>query len=729
MTRMNAGRAAAVGLLVAGCGETPTNEAAREPVMPPHAQTAYATPLQGRIAQLIAARETRGDPIPSVSFEFHSAQGSSLADLERKRYGPGEGYAYTARTVIHYDGPSQAGLQKWPDLTLRDAQARKLGAARTNLADLYALRIAKARPGFWDRYRLGFEPRTYTITESGSVLYPSLPSLVQPLVSAPASTQNDLLLGFSVPGPGLHFRQGFGLEDVEELEFRVDLDWGLGVRLPISGQVDSPQPYDEGSTYSASSLVHGLNWSPAQYSAAGLAEQAGNEAYMFFVAQACAELSGIIDWEECRGPNIQESRDFTVPLGAGATVALSTISYPLLDGGLAGVDFDVTPSAGSDKITAQWNVSGEAFGGGNLQYSSATLAEVLSPVVAVDGPGNAHYALGAFRYYFTQFAISPAVTVWVDVEIPIPFAPNIDWDDEWSFGLGTYDLSALAGALDLSVGVHDGTSPTGLALDVPIQNVAPTGDIALVGGQEIIINGVSTIIANVGDPFTFTGTSHDPGRDGLTLSWDWGDGLPAPDETMLYPLAAPIGPNDATDVRVHAFDRACLYDVIFRSVDDDAAAGQDKVMILVTEEGHASRLEGYWQRQLARTGASVLDAAVVSCYLAMVGRVSTVFNEARDASTFDAALAVANVSANAGSEVEQLDRELLVAWLNFASGAIGYQQSVDTDKDGVADTPFNQMMAAAEAVRLDPAATPGTLKAFTALVHRISVQFTGGGAK
>ncbi|HYG57099.1 MAG TPA: hypothetical protein VD902_03425 [Symbiobacteriaceae bacterium] len=47
----------------------------------------------------------------------------------------------------------------------------------------------------------------------------------------------------------------------------------------------------------------------------------------------------------------------------------------------------------------------------------------------------------------------------------------------------------------------------------------------------------------------------------------------------------------------------------------------------------------------------------------------------------------------------------MCSWLNFANGAIGYDELMDTDGDGVADTPFYVAMAGAEAVRLDPLAT------------------------
>jgi hypothetical protein len=66
-----------------------------------------------------------------------------------------------------------------------------------------------------------------------------------------------------------------------------------------------------------------------------------------------------------------------------------------------------------------------------------------------------------------------------------------------------------------------------------------------------------------------------------------------------------------------------------------------------------------------------------------------------------------------------LDRELLTVWLNFANGAIEYLELLDTDKDGVGDTLFGDVVAAAEAVRLDAAATDEEIREQTNILHHV----------
>ncbi len=58
-----------------------------------------------------------------------------------------------------------------------------------------------------------------------------------------------------------------------------------------------------------------------------------------------------------------------------------------------------------------------------------------------------------------------------------------------------------------------------------------------------------------------------------------------------------------------------------------------------------------------------------------------------------------------------LDQQLLGVWLNFANGAFGLNQLVDTSGNGMPDTLLSSALSAAEAVRIDPAATRAALEA------------------
>jgi len=261
---------------------------------------------------------------------------------------------------------------------------------------------------------------------------------------------------------------------------------------------------------------------------------------------------------------------------------------------------------------------------------------------------------------------------------------------------------------------------------VAVNNVDPTSEIDETG--TISVNGTSTFLAHAGEEIDFRGRSTDPGSDDLTLSWDWDDGALSPDVTTVYlvnppnpdPFPSPsIQPRDVTDIQPHTFGDACLYDISFSALDDDGGTSTDQAKVLITGNADKTRSEGYWQHQFARVGATDFTNEELECYLLIVNYASTVFSEARDASTIQAAHDVLFLRQNQGSEAEQLDRELITIWLNLANGALDYNQLVDTNKDGVADTELWAVIATAESVRLNPAAIDKELREQTQILHLI----------
>ena len=248
-------------------------------------------------------------------------------------------------------------------------------------------------------------------------------------------------------------------------------------------------------------------------------------------------------------------------------------------------------------------------------------------------------------------------------------------------------------------------------IDLQVDNVNPTAEID--GTNMVLINGVSIFLARADEPLDFSGHSYDPGSDDLLLNWDWGDGPPSPDVTTVYlvnppdpdPFPSPsVQPRDVTDMQTHILSDACRYEIAFSAVDDDGGSAVDIAVVLITGNADRSRSSGDWQHQLGRQGNTDFDDATLQCYLAIINDVSIVFDEVRDASSIEMAYDVLFLKQNGGSEIEQLDRELMTAWLNFANGAFEYDQLFDPDHDGVL-TSFADIIAAAESVRLSPTST------------------------
>jgi M6 family metalloprotease-like protein len=284
---------------------------------------------------------------------------------------------------------------------------------------------------------------------------------------------------------------------------------------------------------------------------------------------------------------------------------------------------------------------------------------------------------------------------------------------------GTYTVSVCASD-------DDGASSSPCATtSVSVSNVDPTASIDESGSVQF--NGVPTVITKAGTPLSLTGRSTDPGSDDLTLSWLWADGSPITSTLYLVnpPLAdgspsPSIQPRDVSDTQSHAFT-ACLYDVGFKAVDDDAGTSlTDTVKVLVTGTAENGRQSGYWAHQYRLNGRGDFDAKTLDCYLQIAAFASRVFNEQRDVSTFALAQRLLFSQGSSVSKLDQLDRDLLTAWLNFANGAVGYAELVDTDGNGTKDTPFHTAVENAEAVRLNPSATLAQLDQQRAIINRIN---------
>jgi hypothetical protein len=253
---------------------------------------------------------------------------------------------------------------------------------------------------------------------------------------------------------------------------------------------------------------------------------------------------------------------------------------------------------------------------------------------------------------------------------------------------------------------------------VQVANVAPTAKIAAAGS--VLVNGVPTFLAHAGQAVTLTGNTTDPGSDDLTLAWNWGDGSPVESSISLVNppnadgLPSPTDqPRNESQTRSHAYGKACAFETTFSSTDDDAGSAGDTANVIIVGNAVDNGLVGFWSAQfksyLTGHGKPKYDAPTLTCYLTIARYMSRVFDEKTPATTFAQADAVLS-TAGTSDMVRLFDQQLLAAWLNFANGAIEYDQLVDTDANRTLDTPFLQAMADAEAVRLNPSTTRAQLE-------------------
>lgn len=482
-------------------------------------------------------------------------------------------------------------------------------------------------------------------------------------------------------------------------------------------------------------------------------------------AAGCAAL--LIQAGDATTPAQIETRLETSPV----TVTRNSITFPRIDCGPdnddppaanaggpystnEGIDVALSGAASSDPeggvLTYAWDFDGDAA------FDDATGATPSFTAVGQDGVFTVRLQVtdvggqtAAASTTVTVANVAPTVSLsavaavnengaitlsgtisdpgWLD-----PLTATVNWDD----GAGATSITGTLengrpnatltfslphtygdnGSFVVTVCGSDDDSSTCSSTTVTVNNVNPTAVIDDSAAQPFV--GGPAILVSAGVPVNFSGTSVDPGSDDLILTWNWDDGAPVADVVTTYlnsppgtdPANSPqVNPRNVTDARSHAFGSACLYNVGFRSIDDDTGSNTDSILVLVVGNADQVRSAGYWYQQYQGGQARKSDAATLGCYLRLVGFVSSVFDEQRSASTLQTAR---NILAgdNAATEARfRLDRQLLAAWLNFVSGSVGLQELIDTNGDRVGDTPFITIMQAAEVVRLNPAASAADL--------------------
>jgi hypothetical protein len=272
------------------------------------------------------------------------------------------------------------------------------------------------------------------------------------------------------------------------------------------------------------------------------------------------------------------------------------------------------------------------------------------------------------------------------------------------------------GTFRVTVSVTDKDGGSGSAgFDVTVRNVAP------------VIGAVATGVADVGSPASVSLELTDPGSDDLTATWVWGDGSPDTVQTSLVnppdadpPVSPSVQPRDIDVATTHTFGTACLYDVGPSVVDDDGGTADALVPVVITAAPSLSRGAGYWQTAYKGLLGSQFTNEQLQCYIDIAAFMSTVFNEARDASTIPLAHNDIFVAGLKGRVIQQLDRQLLTAWINFANGGVELDELLDTDGDGTLDTSYIDVMTTAEAIRNAPGSTKAQLETQRDILMRIN---------
>ncbi|KAA1423886.1 S8 family serine peptidase [Mumia zhuanghuii] len=272
------------------------------------------------------------------------------------------------------------------------------------------------------------------------------------------------------------------------------------------------------------------------------------------------------------------------------------------------------------------------------------------------------------------------------------------------------------GSYTVTVAVTDDDGGVGTAnFPVVVTNLGPS--VAIDDGDAVTFPGGAYVVTEIGETATVEADGSDPGSDDLTFTWDDGSGPisitsfndgvgPEPDEP---PTPTPLGTfpffaSDDVDVNETV---PGVVELLLELADDDGATASDDLGVIVTGDATSTQGQGWWKHQYSGKGKPHVDPAFAAGYLEIVDAVSSVFSEDTSALTPSEAHAV--LQPTGGDRRDRARADLLLAWLELASGAVSWDATVPLG-GGQGSVGFLPLMFDAEETILDPAATNAELQ-------------------
>jgi hypothetical protein len=270
-------------------------------------------------------------------------------------------------------------------------------------------------------------------------------------------------------------------------------------------------------------------------------------------------------------------------------------------------------------------------------------------------------------------------------------------------------------AVTVTVTDDDGGSGADVVM-VNVANLDPTVTVDVSGA--ISVPGGDYQIVEAGSPLPSSATGGEPGSDDLTFTWNVGDvNVHFNDGIGPDPLPSPFGtfPFEASDSVDAVYAAPGVEAISVTLSDDDGGSDSDGGNVIVTGSASTTEGSGWWKHQYSGAGSPQIDEVTAAGYLEIVNAVSSVFSEQVLAAASGDVHAI--LSPAGGDRRAQAIAELMVAWLQFASGAVEHDNTVPL---GGHDTiPFLELMFEAETTISNPAATDAQLHAITQRLARV----------
>ncbi|MCB0176188.1 MAG: hypothetical protein KDJ97_37160 [Anaerolineae bacterium] len=293
---------------------------------------------------------------------------------------------------------------------------------------------------------------------------------------------------------------------------------------------------------------------------------------------------------------------------------------------------------------------------------------------------------------------------------------NGEYDD--ATGITTEVVFGDNGTFTAGLRVTDDGGLTDIdTAEITVNNVAP--DLTLDTSGAIPFAGGSAFLGRKEVEQSHQASANDPGSDDLTFNWNFGasttyfnDGAnpdPSPSPDGVFPFSA----NDTANV---TFDEPGVHTIGVDVTDDDGGTNSDSLPKVVTDNQECTRSQGFWKKQFSDKGKRQVDDAALAAYLDIANFASAIFSEQMPANTVVEARQVMDVSGPGLRNNAQA--QLLAAWMNFAQGAVGWDQSINVDGG---DSPFYQVMSEAETILLDGNASQDQLERAKDLAESVNL--------
>ena len=276
------------------------------------------------------------------------------------------------------------------------------------------------------------------------------------------------------------------------------------------------------------------------------------------------------------------------------------------------------------------------------------------------------------------------------------------------------------GVYTVTINAADDDSTPSASITLTVNNLDPT--VVLDIGEAVTFPGGTYLVVEAGTQLDLAVDGSDPGSDDLEFSWSSGevneyfnDGV-GPD-----PLPSPLGtyPFNASDSTGVTWAVPGVESVGVVLADDDLATDSDGIGVIVTGTADDTQPLGWWKLQYSGKGKPQLDAPTLAGYLEIVRAVSSVYSELVPLATNANAKAV--LSPTGGDQRKYARAELLVAWLNFASGSVDWDATVPLDSGTT--TAYLALMFEAEAVVSNPGSTQAQLLAIRQKLDKVLLAY------